>query len=562
MRGVHDSGLEATGSPEVKARLVERIMGDQQELLAKRVNPDVARIPQVIWLYKESLDLYRVGMKIPKDVTLGWTDDNYGYIREMPNKEEQERPGGSALYYHVSYWGEPHDHLWLSTTPPALMREELSKAWQHGVRRMWILNVGDLKPAEQDMDYFFRMAWDEPGTAQLSQRDFLSKWNEEQFPKSYARVITDLMDSYYQLNFIRKPEFMGFNENNHPIQRTAFNPLAWGDQNQQRLQAWDALSTKAAALGERIPTEYRDAYFELIGYPIEGAAAQNAKLLWNDRTYLDAAQGRSALERTDANRVQEAYDKVQSLTKQYNSLAAGKWEGIMSSHPRERLVFDLPVTADAAAKPEPLPETWGASASGGNRASANLKGFREVNQTISIGAAHFATAANAGRDAWHVEPELGLYGGAIWFGEPGSTAAATWVQAGGSEGKEATSRAPSVEYSFQSTSSGDATLKVFLLPTFPVDSDHRLRYAVALDGKLLDVVDASGTEHAHPGVSPWKVNVLRNAEAQTIALGNLPTGKHVLRLIYGDPGVVFQHITITFPGAPPAYPFPPESRNE
>ena len=105
MRGVHDSGLEATGTAEEKARLVEGAMGSQRRSLATYVNKDVTIIPQVIWLYKESLELYRAGMKVPGDVTLGWTDDNYGYLRQLPTVAEQQRPGGSGIYYHVSYWG-------------------------------------------------------------------------------------------------------------------------------------------------------------------------------------------------------------------------------------------------------------------------------------------------------------------------------------------------------------------------------------------------------------------------------------------------------------------------
>lgn len=162
MRGQHDSGLKATGSTEVKARLVEQVMTDQRQILAKHVNQNLAKVPQVIWLYKESIDLYRAGMRVPDDVTLGWTDDNYGYIRQLPNAREQQRPGGSALYYHVSYWGSPNDYLWICSTPPAVMREELTKDWDHGVRKLWVLNVGDIKPSEQDIEYFLKMAWQVP----------------------------------------------------------------------------------------------------------------------------------------------------------------------------------------------------------------------------------------------------------------------------------------------------------------------------------------------------------------------------------------------------------------
>lgn len=552
MRGVHDGPMEATGSPEAKAGLVESVIEEQQRLLAKRVNPDVTQVPQVIWLYKEVLGLYRAGMKVPDDVTLGWSDDNYGYIRELPNQSEQKRSGGSALYYHVSYFGDPHDYLWLCSTPPAQMREELTKAWDHGVRKMWILNVGDLKPAEMDIDYFLRMAWDEPAMARLSQPDYLVRWNEEQFPDAYAPSIASLMDKYFQLNFIRKPEFMGFNENGKPIERTAFNPLAWGDQNRQRLFEWRQLSARAAALGRQLPPEYRDAYFELTGYPIEAAAAQNEKFLWNDRTYLDAKQGREALVQTDAENVKEAYGRIQSLTWEYNQLAGGKWDEIMSSNPRNLRVFALPACADGSDPPD-LPKTWGASDSEGAPAKA-AAGFAERDRTVSIDALHFESKHNSREGVWKSRADLGLPGGSVFFGEPGRVASASWVK-----GDKPDSTASWIEYGFTTATEGDATLSLYLLPTFPVDSEHRLTYAVVVDGESPIVLDASGAEDPHDGVTPWSLNVLRNAAIQTVDIGNLRPGKHTLRLIYGDPGVVFQHILITFPGAPPAYPFPPET---
>lgn len=558
MRGVHDGPLEATGSPEDKARLVESVIAEQQNLLRTHVNLDLNQIPQVIWLYKEVLGLYRVGMKIPDDVTLGWSDDNYGYIRELPDPREQKRSGGSALYYHVSYFGDPHDYLWLCSTPPAQMREELAKAWDHGVRKMWILNVGDLKPAEMDIDYFLRMAWDEPAVARLSQHEFLLKWNKEQFPPAYAASVAKLMDKYFRLNLIRKPEFMGFNENRKPIQRTAFNPLAWGDQNRERLLDWRELRTQAAATGQQLPSEYRNAYFELTGYPIEAAAAQNAKFLWEDRKYLDAKQGRENLEHSDAKHVKEAYERIQKLTEEYNQLAGGKWDGIMSSDPRHLPVFALPTTSEVDPDPPSLPKTWGAYASGDKYPESGY-GFREEQRTVSIDAPHFESEHNFGRDVWQSRPELGLPGGSVFFGEPGQTAAADWVVAGKTDARRTLSTAPWIEYEFTTTHSGDAILSLYLLPTFPVDSEHHLTYAAALDSEAPIVLDASGAKDRHDGLTSWPSNVLRGAAIQTVDLGRLYAGRHKLRLIYGDPGVVFQHVLITFPGAPPAYPFPPET---
>ncbi|HWC97021.1 MAG TPA: glycosyl hydrolase 115 family protein [Candidatus Sulfopaludibacter sp.] len=595
LRGVHDSGLEAKGTPEVKAKLVEDVMTEQRKLLAERVNPDVTKVPQILWLYKESLDLYRVGMKVPDDVTLGWTDDNYGYIRELPNAAEQKRAGGSGVYYHVSYWGAPHDYLWLCTTPPALIREEMTKAYDHNARRYWILNVGDLKPAEIDIDYFMQLAFDEPGMAAMSQRDFLTRWFAQQFPGADAKPIVDVMTRYYALNFVRKPEFMGFNGYNDGIERTAFNPLAWGDefvtrdaasnaggvdaghtfrqiyndQNHARAGAWDHVRADEMAIAKTLPPQYGSAFFELVEYPVEGSAAMNEKFLSTDRTFLDAVQHNEPAMEQDATRAHTAYDTIQTLTAKYNALEDGKWDGMMSAHPRDRHVFEMPRTAADA--DTPLPASWGvgSDACQSPAGPAGSSGFAEQHCTVSINAAHFARSHNGNLVAqWRVLADLGISGSSIVFGEPGRPFGQIMTVAsvqgllpikGGIF--------PWLEYDFTTTTAGPATLALHLLPTFPLDSDHKLRYAVALDGGAPMERDMSGSGTAKaagagdgPSGADWPQNVLRNSAIDTIPLGKLAPGKHTLRLLYRDPGVVFEHLAITLPGAPPAYPVPPETK--
>jgi hypothetical protein len=627
LRGVHDSGLEATGSPQVKAKLVEDVMAEQRKLLAARVNPDLAKIPQIIWLYKESLDLYRVGMKVPDDVTLGWTDDNYGYIRELPDAEEQARHGGSGVYYHVSYWGAPHDYLWLCTTPPALLQEELTKAYDHHARKYWILNVGDLKPAEIDIDYFMQLATDEPKMAKMSQREWLRQWFEDQFPvqamgsdpdnvspwlhspTGLADEVADVMTRYYALNFIRKPEFMGFNGYNDGVKRTEFNTLAWGgfvtsrgpyasdhnspdvllrtetrraypDQNRGRALAWTALRSQEQLIAKFLTPQYASAYFELVAYPVEGSAAQNEKFLATDLTYLDAHNRDDAALASDSARARAAYDTIQSLTAQYNSLEDGKWDGIMSAAPRERHVFEMPRTATAADANTPLPASWGAGdaacqsagdspARTPSAAAASI--FVEQHCTVSINAAHFARSGNGNLVAqWRVLADLGISGSSMVFDEPGRTSPfgpiSTLASAQGLLPIKG-GRSPWLEYDFTTTTAGPATLALHLLPTFPIDSDHKLRYAVALDEGApfeRDMSGSGGTKAAGAGDGPsgadWPQNVLRNSAIDTIALGTLAPGKHTLRLLYRDPGVVFEHLVVTFPGAPPAYPVPPETK--
>ena len=554
MRGVHDSGLENKGTVEEKARVVEDVMGVQRKLLSEHVAADVKVVPQVIWLYKESLDLYRAGMKVPDDVTLGWTDDNYGYIRQMPTVEEQKRKGGSGVYYHVSYWGAPYDYLWLATTPPAQMCEELTKAYDHGVRKYWVLNVGDLKPAEMLIDYFMQLGWDEPRMAGVDQDAFVKGWFAEQFLPDVAGEVAAAMKEYYALNFVRKPEFMGFNGYNDPVQRTAFNPLAWGDENASRLKAWDELAARVKKIGAGLPASQQSAFFELVGYPVEAAAAQNEKLLYADRAYLDAAHA-TAVE-GDSGKSQEVFDGVQRLTAEYNGLEGGKWNGMMSADPHGRAVFGMP-KLPAAGEVVTLPASWGAGTV--NTVVETGSGFVERDGTLSMNAAHFARKSDGLGAQWRVLEDLGVSGASVVYGAPGLLGEAK------PEAWDART-APWLDYDFATGSVGEATVKVVLLPTFVLDAEHRLRFAVSVDGGAPQMIDAGvtgahRTEASGGLASTWEQNVLSNMAQFELKPQQMSAGKHSVRLFYVDPGVVFEHVVVRFAGAAPAYPVPPETRH-
>ena len=543
MRGVHDTGLEAEGTAEVKARLVESVMAKQRQMLAAEVSPEVAKIPQVIWLYKESLELYRAGMQVPQDVTLGWTDDNFGYIRQLSTKKEQQRAGGSAVYYHVSYWGFPHDHLWLCSTPPALIAEEMGKAYEHGARKLWILNVGDLKPAELDMDYFLALGRNEAKFAGMSQREFLQSWLGEQFGAEKAAEAAGILGAYYKLNFVRRPEFMGFNGYDDDVKRTKFNPLAWGNENQRRQDAWLALAERAKRFGAALDAAHQAAFFELIGYPVEATAAMNEKHLSVDRSYLDAARGDEAARQRDAAESESAYGRIVQLTEEYNRLLNGKWQGMMDLAPRQRHVFDAPHPADKDARPE-LPADWKAGAA----AEAGMCGerFCEGGGVVSMNAAHYSHAEGVGQSQWKVLEDLGISGSSV---ELPLAESKPEQQAGGA-----------VEYEFGTVSHAAAKMELFWLPSFAVDSAHRLRYRVTVDGGSAEVIDLAGKSEWKENSAPsWEKNVLRGAAIDEIAVGEMRPGKHRVRIEPLDPGMVLEHVLVSFPGAAPSYPVPPES---
>jgi hypothetical protein len=194
MRGVHDSKMEGIKDEKEAVPLLENIIKEQRELLARYVNKDVNTIPQAFTVYKEVLDIYDNGLKLPEDVTLVWPDDNYGYIQRLNNETEKKRPGGSGVYYHVSYWGRPHDYLWVSSTHPALVQEEMMKAYENGSSRIWVLNVGDIKPLEYNTELFMDMAYDVTSFKEKSySRDHILQWAAGLFGKEHAPKIQSVL---------------------------------------------------------------------------------------------------------------------------------------------------------------------------------------------------------------------------------------------------------------------------------------------------------------------------------------------------------------------------------
>ena len=244
MRGVHDGKMQGAKTVEEQKAVLNRVFVDQRGLLEKYVNKDVTQVPQVFIPYKEVLDIYHAGLQVPEDVTLMWCDDNYGYIRHFPTAEERARKGGNGVYYHVSYWGRPHDHLWLSTMSPSLIYQQMKQAYDQGIQKMWILNVGDIKPAEYQIELFMDMAWNLDKVSSEGVTAHLKHWLERELGTSCAKTILPVMQEHYRLAHIRKPEFMGNTreEEKNPVYRVV-KDLPWSEREiNERLNAYSELS--------------------------------------------------------------------------------------------------------------------------------------------------------------------------------------------------------------------------------------------------------------------------------------------------------------------------------
>jgi len=348
MRGIHDGAMEGAKTIPQQVEGLTDVFKEQRELLSKSLNKGAEDIPQIFIPYKEVLDAYDAGLKVPEDVTLVWCDDNYGYMKRLSNERERQRKGGSGVYYHISYWGRPHDYLWLATTQPSFIWQEMQKAWVYGARKIWILNVGDIKPAEYLTEFYLDMAWNINAIKPEQVSQHLETWMSKTFGIENGPALKDIMNEYYRLAFIRRPEYMGWSqtEPTTKTKSTDLNMAEFGDECYSRLKQYDRIEKQADSISKLIPAELKNAYFELVTYPLAGAAEMNKK--WLNSQYANTF---AAFQLPEAKIASEksvhAWEKIQQLTAYYNdSIENGKWKFMMSAQPRKLPVFDKPVFAE------------------------------------------------------------------------------------------------------------------------------------------------------------------------------------------------------------------------
>ncbi len=347
MRGVHDGEMLGAETIEEQVNLTNEVLKNQRKQLARFLNPDIVKVPQVFIPYKEVLEIYNTGkLDLPKDISLIWCDDNFGYISRLSAPQEQTRSGGSGVYYHVSYWGSPHDYLWLCSTPPAQIYLEMKRAWDYNARKMWILNVGDIKPAEYVIELFMDMAWDINCINERTIQKHTQNWITREFGEESALEINNIMQQYYHLATIRKPEHMGwsriqtngFPKGFTPVIDTEFNYL----ESCKRISDYQKIEDEVEQLSKKINSDRQDAFFQLIKYPVQGASLLNKKLLYAQRSRFLASFNLPAAN-TYAGLSEDAYYKIDKLTKVYNTqISNGKWNRMMDDAPRNLPVFAKP----------------------------------------------------------------------------------------------------------------------------------------------------------------------------------------------------------------------------
>ncbi|ACB74654.1 conserved hypothetical protein [Opitutus terrae PB90-1] len=535
MRGIHDSNMVGPKTDAERIRTLERVFADQRALIARHVRPEVGRVipnapspdaatddgrrirdnppyltrsdgtPQMFCAYKEVLDLYRQGLRVPDDVTIVWPDDNFGYIRNFATAAERGRSGGFGIYYHLSYLGRPLSYLWLSTTPPALVWEEMHKAYQHGADRIWIANVGDLKPAEIGTEFFLQMAWDIDRWSADNLATFLPEWTAREFGPQHASEIASILDEYYRLNFQRRPEHLQWWL---PKQPRRASPLTDGEV-QARLEAFARLRARVETLRTHMRPDQRDAFFQLVYYPVAGSALANQRFFEGERGNKDAARA------ADAGLVE--------LTRVYNEqIAGGKWRGMMTLEPADkqwasmRIEAWTPPDSARAPVPDPPPGTF-----------------------IAIEAGSFASHPSPTGVTWMRVPRLGRTREAVTV-LPATVADIDLAAAEAS--------APRLEHAVNFPAAGEFTLQAYLLPTHPI-SGTALRFAVALDDAPPQLV----TLEIGDGGPEWAQGVLNATRVARLRLAVPQAGEHALKIYGIQTGVVLDKVVIDLGGLTPSY---------
>ena len=302
MRGDGDVAM-GSGNDADNMNTLESVIKNQRRIISKVMGKKASEVPQLWAIFTEVQRYYDAGFRVPDDVTLLFCDNNWGYIRRKGRDFERKRKGGIGLYYHIDMNGGPWNDRWVNTTTIPKLREQLNIAYQSGIDRIWIINVGDLKPKEVPIDFIMRYAWNPDAIKPGDETRYLEGFAESIFGKEYSAEIADIIAKYSKYNLLRKPEVQ------YP---GIFNK----EEMLYMSYKWQALVTRCENLKAKLPASMQDAFYQLVYYPVMGSAG--VAQIYNYATLGDSLA------------IEALMEKDKHLTDYYNKqLAGGKWDGMM-----------------------------------------------------------------------------------------------------------------------------------------------------------------------------------------------------------------------------------------
>lgn len=387
MRGDGDEPMTDLGSAEANFKQLEQIMTDQRKVIEKVTGKPVKETPQLWALYSEVLDYYDQGMKVPDDVIILLCDDNWGNVRRLPELNAKKHPGGYGMYYHVDLHGAPRAYQWLNMTQIPHMWEQLQLTYSYGVDKIWILNVGDLKPNEYPMDFFLNMAWNPTSFTQDNLENYSVKFVEDQFGKTNAKEIAEIINLYCKYNSRVSAEML--NHKTYNLQTGEFLQVR---------DSYLALETKALRQFMKLDEAYKDTYKQIVLHPVR-AMANLYDMYYAVAMNHKFAQEKDLKANYWADYADECFARDAEYSKDYNlNTSGGKWNHMMDQTHIGYKSWDEPKQGNIKSTVYRI--TKEQSKTGGYI-------FEEKNGVVAMEAEHFFETKNSAQTKWTVIPDLG-----------------------------------------------------------------------------------------------------------------------------------------------------------
>ncbi len=516
MRGDGDEPM----SEKSDIALLQEIIKDQRKIISRVTGKKAEETPQVWALYKEVQDYFDKGMRVPDDVTLLLCDDNWGNVRKLPELNAKKHKGGYGMYYHFDYVGGPRNYKWINVSQVQRIWEQMNLTYQHGVDKIWVVNVGDLKPMEYPISFFLDMAW-KPGRFNPDNLfDHTVEWCAQQFGEKYAKEAARLINLYTKYNRRVTPELL--NENTYSLDN--YNEF------ETVVNDYRSLLIDAMRLYYLIPDKYKDAFDQLVLFPVN--ACSNLYEM-----YFAVAKNKHYASKMDikanywADKAKECFQRDSVLTVHYNKdIAGGKWAHMMDQVRIGYTGWQQPAKS-IMPKVEYIMRTM----------TYKEKLYAESDGYISIEAANFTRQNSSSNITWTVIPDLGK-----------TLSGITTIPVTASPEKENAY----LEYDVDLKTTGEAKLIILVSPTLNFNSNRGLRYAVSINGGEEQIVNINQT-YTVKEREKWQANSIN--ETFTTHRISAP-GKHTIRFRVLDPGIVLQKIMLDMGGLKPSYLGAPQSK--
>ena len=525
MRGDGDEPM-AEGAA---TQLLEKVVADQRRIIAEVTGKPPEKTPQVWALYKEVQDYYDHGMRVPDDVTLLFSDDNWGQVRRLPvaGKDALDRAGGYGVYYHFDYVGAPRNYKWINTNQVAKIWQQMDLAYERGARNLWIVNVGDIKPLEYPLDFYMRMAWNPEAMTPKALAAFPRQWASETFGPELGEEIGAVMAAYGTQAARRKPELI--DQDSFPIGADT-GPVLDGGAFGDIVEDWRRLVGKVEAIKARLRPDQQNAYFQLVEYPV--LALSNLYEMyyataWNRRL----ASRNDARANAFADQVEAAFKRDAELTARYHALNDGKWDGMMNQVHMSYVIWNDPtqqtmpsIIRVAADTP---PDKLAAKVRFGPSAPADPR-------LITIEAAKFSRATGGKGLSWTVLSDLG-HGDAVLALPQGRPA--TEIRDG-----------IRLDYAVTVPRAGPAKVRLRLAPTLDTTGGKGIRIGVSLDDGPVQVVTSDLVPTPGAAATPqqvaWVAAVKDHVHTVEASFPDVAAGAHTVKVWRLDDNAVLEGVVV------------------